>query len=546
MRIATNTPPSFFPTEGFDFPQLINARERDPCVLMLPKNWGMGSISQISALTDWVAGRPLDVLCCIAGCEVTMPDNRIWAYPSEARDGAVRALCKQVLLRSKTIGVRGEITQSYLIEQLGFDADRIEVIYDRKATDNIYRAFRFLKNNDLPSDIHRSVVAFQQSPYVRYELSTLSEPAIQLSAPRLTVSGAMARVSADYRLDGRTRTIWCETDAQHAEYMVYDRSDAFIAALLPLAMRAGKDIICEAPVSDQLLHNLSEVLIPHLSNHDARLHKTRIKAAATAEPISNSGAVATGMSCGVDSLFSTFVYSRTDLPSVKLTHLYCGNYLYGNDSAVYGRARSVSDAVGLPLVSTRTNINEEVDMPHVYTHFFKIMFGVLTLRKLFAAYVYSSAEDFSHFGLKNNSLRDTAEYELLLLYCFTFDGLRMIAGGAQTDRVDKTAQIGGYSIAHRFLNVCLYPEQPINCGVCNKCIRTMLALDMQGTLDQFHAVFDLVDYRANRLRSFVHMVKLKDTIWMANAYAHFQKTEPALVAQAHAVVDGKPVAEGPV
>ena len=297
-------------------------------------------------------------------------------------------------------------------------------------------------------------------------------------------------------------------------------------------MRSGKDIVCGAPVTEQFLHNLNEVLIPQLSAHDPRLYRTQVIAAGDSSILSCGGAVATGMSCGVDSFYTVSLYKTSHFKSMNLTHFYTGNYLYGNESAVYERAELAAEDLALPLVRTQTNINEALNLPHLYTHFFKTMFGVLGLRKLFRIYYYSTAEDFSHFNLKLNGTSDTAHIELLLLYTFSCADFQVVTGGAKSERVEKTRAICSCATAQKLLNVCLYPEKKQNCGKCNKCMRTLLTLDMLNSLHLFQDVFDIDEYRRTRFDSFIYLVQEKDSIMLQEVYQHFLRTEPLLVKQA--------------
>ena len=151
------------------------------------------------------------------------------------------------------------------------------------------------------------------------------------------------------------------------------------------------------PVSAQFLHNINEILIPNLCANDSRLYRVKVIAESDSSPLFCGNAVATAMSCGVDSFYTTNFYNSSSFNSLNLTHLYCGNYLYGNKGPIYDRASSVAEALDLPLVKTATNINEFLNIPHLKCHFFKTMFGVLSLKKLFRIYFYSSSEDFSNF-----------------------------------------------------------------------------------------------------------------------------------------------------
>jgi hypothetical protein len=297
-------------------------------------------------------------------------------------------------------------------------------------------------------------------------------------------------------------------------------------------MRTGHDIACEAPVSDQFLLNISDNLIPHLVKYDQRMHHVTINASASSDKLLKGHAVATGMSCGIDSLYSLYNYHQIRNDSLRLTHLYCGNYLYGNNSNIYERAESVSRETALPLIATTTNINEVLPMPHLQTHFFKTMFGVMALRKFFKAYYYSTAEDFGFFSLGDNSLSGTARYELLLLLAFNYPGMSLLSGGGALDRPDKTSFIADFGVAHRHLNVCLYPDRTVNCGKCGKCMRTLVALDMTGSLDKFNNVFDIEEYKRNRMEYFSYLAQNRKSSYLKKVFDYFSKNESELIEEA--------------
>ena len=64
-------------------------------------------------------------------------------------------------------------------------------------------------------------------------------------------------------------------------------------------------------------------------------------------------------------------------------------------------------------------------------------------------------------------------------------------------------------IVRKYLNVCSYGKK--NCGHCTKCIRTMVALDIMGRLDDFIDVFEDVSYyRKYRWKFITHMREASD------------------------------------
>lgn len=548
MKIATNTPTNFRQQPGFEFVHLREAaRDASMILLMLPANWGSSHTNDILELAGVISSYPEETSCFLVGCEMTMPDLDLRKYISHERDSAIKVLCDEILRRSTSIGVRGEITRRYLIEILEYREDQIDRIFDRKDDLGRQAIISFLQKNRCPLQRFEHVMhEFQINPRVLYEQPVDHDTTITILPPYITQADGSAKLNADILIDGIARTLWCETDAAYADYLLVERSDAFLCAILPFAMRARKDIECLAPVTEQFLHNLTEILIPQLCAHDDRLYAPKIIAAGDASILPSGNGVATGMSAGVDSFYTTSLYYDTPYNSMKLTHLYTGNYLYGNGNAIYERARHIADDLGLPIVCTGTNLNEALNLHHLYTHFFKTMFGVLSLRKLFRVYYYSSAEDFSHFSLKNNATADTAIYELLLLYVFSCADFQVVTGGGKSERLEKTRAIADFGTARKYLNVCLDPKKfavnaisDHNCGKCGKCKRTMLMLDMLGSLDLFCEVFDVDEYRRTRVESFKYLAQEKDSIMLAEVYQHFSATEPELVAKAEALLHGR-------
>jgi hypothetical protein len=305
-------------------------------------------------------------------------------------------------------------------------------------------------------------------------------------------------------------------------------------------MRIGKNIICEIPITEQFLHNLNQILIPLLCKGDSRLFHSKIIASGDSLNLISENGVATGMSCGVDSLYTTLLYLNSSFASMNLTHLYTGNYLYGNKNAIYDRADLVAKNLNLKLVKTRTNITEfykEYNLSHSSTHFFKIIFGVFCLRKLFKIYYYSSAGDFaSNFSLKNNSDKDTINIELLLLQNFSCPDFQILTGGGSVDRLQKTKELINFDIAQNYLNVCLNPYLNINCGKCGKCFRTLLAIDMLDGLDLFKNVFNIDEYKKNRFDAFLFLVNgnpLRNPS-LSEVYQYFLSKEPDLIKKAEA------------
>lgn len=129
--------------------------------------------------------------------------------------------------------------------------------------------------------------------------------------------------------------------------------------------------------------------------------------------------------------------------------------------------------------------------------------AIYSLQKLWRIYYYASTYSFREFSLEKNLNTDPAHFELLLLDCFATSKLRIISAGGEGDRNDKIEFIADNPLAQKYLHVCINTE--MNCGRCEKCLRTLLALDAVNKLDNFREAFDLAAYNENRANAYLFL-----------------------------------------
>ncbi len=111
------------------------------------------------------------------------------------------------------------------------------------------------------------------------------------------------------------------------------------------------------------------------------------------------------------------------------------------------------------------------------------------------------------------------------------EGLEFVHDGSDVRRIDKIARLAQDDFALRSLRVCLHPpgEKP-NCGRCEKCVRTMIALQAVGALERcptFAAPLDLgLVYRLYAAEDRLHQAFVAENLTM------LEKTgaDPALAA----------------
>ena len=328
--------------------------------------------------------------------------------------------------------------------------------------------------------------------------------------PKITDHDGKSCLTAQIDVDGELSQLLFEVDTKYGKYLCDERSDAFVIGALQWAMRAGHDITCAAPVTQELLYNLHEHLIPILHKYSKTFHPTRIYAHAAPEPIEKCDieGVGTGMSCGVDSFHAALNHYQNQDEKPNLTHLCINNTgsFHFNPiaqtagsaekakEAVYSKAREVANLLNLPLIESDSNI---IDVFPIYieAHTYTSIFAVLCMQKLWKTYFFASSKDYSHFTLTEHEHNDSSFYDLLSLNCFSTRGLRIYSEGSAVSRLEKLAFIADNSIAQKYLHCCYV--KTTNCLTCFKCRRTILMLDSLHKLDDFSECFSIEYFRDN-------------------------------------------------
>ena len=316
-----------------------------------------------------------------------------------------------------------------------------------------------------------------------------------------------SRCICEIELKNEIKRIWFEVDEEYGEYLTTDRCDAYLIGILSYAMRLGEDIACEIPVTDELLFQINEILMPSLVKHSINLHTIKIFCD-TIAPINEGKAVGTGLSCGVDSFWSVREHCNSLYSEFNITHLCINNVGAFNECyADYGIekvkkeryeiARNVANELGIKLIITDSNFADIIEQNHLLTSTYSCCFAIYMLQKLWKIYyLASNGIDYAQFSLKNNDIKPSEQSELFVLQCFSISSLRIYCDGGGKNRFEKTLDISDYEPAQKYLHVCT--KKPFNCGICSKCRRTLLSLDAMNKLDNFKGVFDIDYYRKNR------------------------------------------------
>lgn len=362
-----------------------------------------------------------------------------------------------------------------------------------------------------------------------------SNNAIVLKKPViLDLSDNRVRLSCDIYDNGELKTLYFEVDYKYKKYLCDERSDAFIIQILPYAMLAGQDIYCETPVTETLLYNINEVLVPTLaSGPKSKYRLMKIHADTDNTPIKGTE-VATGISLGIDSFYTIFKTINLSYNDFKLTHLL---NMRGPVSAPRFQEHNhiiekTADSLGIPTTFIITNVRSLWKSRHSHTHIYTYLGAVYALRKLIKTYYYSTAIDLNEFTLRSPHL-DADHYLLLVAHNLTTPDVNILAAG-WPHRHEKIIYLSDNEIVQKNLRVCV--KENLNCSVCWKCRRSLMEFDMLGVLDNYRDVFD-VDYYLNNKVEYFKELHLKPNHQLVKfLHEYFSSKEPELFFQAEKLV----------
>src|SRR4051812_24679351 len=105
-----------------------------------------------------------------------------------------------------------------------------------------------------------------------------SPESIVVHHPLLSVTEKTARISADVVLGSDIRTLWFECSSEYAEYLTADTCDAFVLPALFVAMRQGRELVVDGPMSTRLFYNLTTSYVELLRSLIPELRGVDIKA----------------------------------------------------------------------------------------------------------------------------------------------------------------------------------------------------------------------------------------------------------------------------
>ena len=318
-----------------------------------------------------------------------------------------------------------------------------------------------------------------------------------LSNIRIEKEKSTCKLCMDVEYNNKTTTLWYEVDKIFEKYLCTELADAFLVALLLFAMEKNENIKIETvPVSDLLLFNIKEYLIPSIAKNIKKYNYIDIISNTSNIEFKGKKNNGTGISRGIDSFYTINEYTKncpSDMKIDCLTFFNIGAHGTRNSEKAYElfKKRMVlsedfAKKNNFKFLSVNSNISEFISQDFQATHTFRNLSIVFALQKLFKNYYYSSGITVDNFSLSG---KDTASYDIYIMYLLSTKNIKFYSSGASMSRIEKTKIVANYSPSYDYLSVCFRDD--CNCGKCEKCIRTIFEFYADNNLKKFNKVFDL-------------------------------------------------------
>lgn len=368
---------------------------------------------------------------------------------------------------------------------------------------------------------------------------------VRVRAPRIAELGDRTRIS--YPVDGMgPPELWFEVDAAHGD-LVADASDSAVVTLLAAAMEVGKDLVLEGPMSARLYWHLRTTVMPVVRRQLPFLQPIRVLAEGgwTGSVPAGSG-VLMGFSCGVDAFAAVLDHLLDEdiREEDRISHFVFSNVGqagYGEKAPVraeerWQRVSRAAREMDRPLLRVNSNAAE----------FYSAMYdarlnwiAALTLRNAAVPLLLQAgirrflfASSHSWKDVRVGPTKDMTVADPILLPALGTERVELSPVGTEFTRVEKTRAIAGMPTAQQYLDVCIMVGEDTNCSECEKCLRTILTLELLGRLDDFRTRFDLEVYRRHRTTFMARVLAERKAMYHLEIQSLMRESRATLPASA--------------
>lgn len=298
--------------------------------------------------------------------------------------------------------------------------------------------------------------------------------AITIGSPRAVTEGGWPAVRATIDVQGDTHAVYFRAQRGPLSPSVAP----YIMSVLSVAMTLGLPVRAPGAVSASFMQYVEQTQALYRFYFPA-LHHVQIDVAVRADEVASAGLAQRGValffSGGVDSFYSLLKH-RDEI--TRLIYVHGFDTLLANPVARAANARALRQAAaeaGKQFCEFETNVRSMVDRYVRWLHptATSVQFAIaLTLMPQFhTIYV---AENYPYSGEWARQQEPTAPGAA---------GPAVVFDGVDAMRLEKIRHIASSPLAMRWLRVCWQNlGVTYNCGRCEKCLRTMIGLELAGAL----------------------------------------------------------------
>lgn len=301
-------------------------------------------------------------------------------------------------------------------------------------------------------------------------------------------------VSAQISMPGRSGEAWYRLPKE-AKTDLEGATDAFFIIGLILALGTDQTLTIDQPVSKCLIYNarpIQDILTSWYPSRLKPITKLEVPTRKQDRPRIQDRTV-TCFTGGADS-FDTFINNQDEIDALL--------YVHGFDVSL-SRAevrqttsehlQDVADMTSKELIEVSTNIRSFLNLAGKWPlvthgaslsavgHLLSGRYGRLLIP---ASHTYQETYPWGSHPL--------------LDHWYSSNRFPIVHDGAGSTRVQKTLNLANNPVAQKHLRVCWQNTGKYNCGVCGKCTRTMIALQLAGVLPKFETFDSQVDLDAAR------------------------------------------------
>ena len=232
---------------------------------------------------------------------------------------------------------------------------------------------------------------------------------IQIGSVTTAEKEGRAYLAASVRIGEKRGMLWFSVPCEQREALAPGRSDAFVTALLPTAMRDGLDIEAQDPMSEQLHFHYHHTVIPILSGVRDVYHEIELFVPTTTQAVKNAGAVVTGYSG--DSETMSVVRSHGADCEYPLTHIavfnageFDGKESRRRFSEAVSAAERLAKKHSLKVIDVDTNLGELLLENYDEVKPFRISACALAIRGAASCFLFTTPFSFAEYRCDREEL----------------------------------------------------------------------------------------------------------------------------------------------